>query len=573
MRWGSDAVSGTGSPYLMRRAGRFYVRVRVPAELMERVGLVEVRRALRPMHFHEARLIAARTGAQIKECFRMMRSADHMTNEEAANLIRDCFKDQESWSDRGYAPRTQEIDLELQEQEALAREHLTGLQVQVEQRSFDQELVRTARNYSAAHGIDLATASEDRLNYVVEGIARALIEADRQYLFRLHERLSSYTADDPLFAGPARDLGSGVGLTVNELIEEYCRFKKAEWTPKTLRTHRPKLKLLAEFVGGDRRAEEICRADLLPYPEALLRLRKNYASGAAKSFSSHQTGSESGRIKASTAQTILARTTALFRWSFERGYISTNPAVGLSIAAPKSKKGLKPRRPFTADELTKLFSAPLFTGCHSRFRRFDLGEAVIRDEYFYLPILAYYTGARLGELVQLHFADCMIEGPTPFISINEDGPEKPGQDGFKHVKSHAGVRVVPLHPDLEALGFADFVRGQRKAAGKRKRVFFGIKYGADGQPSTVYSKWFARFLDKVGLEDRALVFHSFRHTAEDFFRTSQVPKYVIDQLIGHQDASSGGAYGSGITLDAASEVVGSLKLPLRLPQLLNSPSK
>ena len=62
-------MSGVASPFLMRRSGQFYVRVRVPGDLIERVGLVEVRRSLGPMRFNEARLLAAQIGAQLKEAF------------------------------------------------------------------------------------------------------------------------------------------------------------------------------------------------------------------------------------------------------------------------------------------------------------------------------------------------------------------------------------------------------------------------------------------------------------------------------------------------------------------------
>ena len=49
----------------MRRSKQFYLRVRVPGDLGERVGLVEVRRSLGPMRFHEARLLAMKIGSQL----------------------------------------------------------------------------------------------------------------------------------------------------------------------------------------------------------------------------------------------------------------------------------------------------------------------------------------------------------------------------------------------------------------------------------------------------------------------------------------------------------------------------
>lgn len=565
-------MTAWAAPFLMRRGTCFYLRVRVPGDLVNLVGVREVRRSLGPMRFHAARQLAARTGSQLKDTFAMMRNANNLSKNDIRNLIRDCFAELGKDRDGGFEPVTSEPDFEVLDQESMAKDHLRNLKYQLSAGTFEADTVAAAKQMAARQKIDLDDASDEKLKVIVEGVVRAMIEAEQLYLFRLGDRLAPYTPTDPLFVGDRRDREKGIGLTVDELIEEYCRHKKVEWTEKTLATHRPKLKLLSDFIGGDRRADTITRDDLRPYPDALLRLRKNFHLSTGKTLQSFQTSAEHARIQPSTATTILARTTALFRWAFHKGYIGSNPAEGLSITVPKTKKGHRSRRPFTKDELAQLFSAPLFAGSRTRYRRFEPGEVENRDAYFFVPVVAYYTGARLGELIQLHFADCVLDGPVPYISINEDSDAKHGEDGYKHVKSDAGVRKIPLHPDIMALGFADFVKRQRKMAGSPKRVFHQIKFGMDGQPSTVFSKWFGRFLDKVGLDDPALVFHSFRHSAEDYLRTNKVPKYIIDQIIGHEDHSSGGDYGFGLSFEDLHEIIANLKLPVRVPELIEAPA-
>lgn len=563
-------MRGVSSPFLMRRSGQYYVRMRVPGDLVERVGLVEVRRSLGPMRFHEARLLAIKIGAQLKEAFVMMRIANDLTKQELLNLTRDCYSTLELERGQGYVPRYSDYDLELIEQRVLAQDHSAALRLQVEKLQFDESTLSAAGKLSALHNVNITSATKERALEIVQGVARAMIEADQLYIFRLGDRLAPYTPSDPLFSAGQRNVSAGIGLTLSELVEEYMRVHRSVWTPKTAKTHLPKLRLLLEFLGPDRRAEDITRADLLPYPDKLLKLRRNYSASVSKTLDSHQTASDEGRINPTTAASILTRTTGMFRWASNQGYISTNPAEGLTILKPKTKKGSHSRRSFNVHELETIFTAPIFTGARSRTRRFEEGDAVIRDDYFYLPIVAYYTGARLGELVQLHISDVIVDGPTPHISVNEDSPQKHGEDGYKHVKSDAGVRLIPLHPDLFELGFKEFVQQQRKGAGKNARLFKSIKYGADGQPSTVYSKWFGRFLDKIGLPDTKLVFHSFRHTAEDYFRTSLVPKYLIEQVIGHQDQSAAADYGVGAGIEVTYDVVAQLKLPIRIPTLIQN---
>lgn len=291
-------MSGVASPFLMRRSGQFYVRVRVPDDLIERVGLVEVRRSLGPMRFNEARLLAAQIGAQLKDAFKMMRNANELSKQEVLNLIRDCFAVLTESNGQGYLPRTSDLDWELAEQRVMAEDHASGLMPQVETRIFNPETVLAAKRLVTDQGIDISDVGDDRLAEIIEGVVRAMLEADRQFVFRLSDRLTPYVPDDPLFQGSARNCNQGIGLTVDELIEEYCKAKRFEWTAKTMKTHRPKLKLLSDFLGGDTRAEAVTRDDMRPYPEAITRLKKNYHLGVAKSLQSSQTKVETARIQA-----------------------------------------------------------------------------------------------------------------------------------------------------------------------------------------------------------------------------------------------------------------------------------
>ena len=75
-------------------------------------------------------------------------------------------------------------------------------------------------------------------------------------------------------------------------------------------------------------------------------------------------------------------------------------------------------------------------------------------------------------------------------------------------------------------------------------------------------------MDKVGLKDPQLVFHSWRHGVEDALRDAGVQPYTIDRIIGHSDATMGGRYGKGVSLGVLAEAVASMKLPVRLTSLL-----
>lgn len=118
----------------------------------------------------------------------------------------------------------------------------------------------------------------------------------------------------------------------------------------------------------------------------------------------------------------------------------------------------------------------------------------------------------------------------------------------KHVKSAAGVRKISLRPDVMELGFAEFV-GRRRKSKISVRLFHTVKFGADQQASTVFSKWFARLLDKQGLKDPSLTFHSLRHGVQDAMRDAKQPQYVIDRMFGHASGTTASQYGVGAAME------------------------
>lgn len=358
------------------------------------------------------------------------------------------------------------------------------------------------------------------------------------------------------------------GPTLSEAVDNYLHAKKASWMGKTFASRVRKLGFLCECLGRGTALTLISADDVRRFRDAISRFRVHKGLRRPETFASRQTEIEADRIDPKTAGLIFETAKAFFRWcKAEQGYIASNPAEDIRMAVARKRKGKKGRRPFTPRELEKLFSSPLFTGCQSRARRFEPGSLIVQDGKRWLPILGYYTGARLGELVQLHIRDVDFSQSAPCLHITEEHSGKPGTTDAKHVKSDAGVRTVPLHPDLIELGFERFVDGRRNAERPSRRLFHEVNFGSDGQASTVFSKFFARLLDKVGLPDPALVFHSFRHGAEDAFRNGLQPQYVIDRIIGHSDGSTSAGYGQGVSLAVAHAAVSAMKLEVSIPRL------
>ena len=213
----------------------------------------------------------------------------------------------------------------------------------------------------------------------------------------------------------------------------------------------------------------------------------------------------------------------LFAWALKRKYIKENIMDEVDIPAfSKPKEGNK-YQTFTIEELQKLFHSELFT------KHWDSNRQ--KRSYFWIVLLGLYTGARLNELCQLEFDDIQEEEGIKFFSINEN-------DG-KRVKTKAGIRRIPIHQELIKLGFLKFVEFMKnESKPSNKRIFFDFEPNVRGEFSAQPSRWFGKYLSKIGLKKEYLVFHSFRHTVRTVLRNHNCPIDRVQRLCGWEGSNS-----------------------------------
>ncbi len=519
---------------------------------------MEINRSLKTYSSVIARRFAAKVSAQVQETFVVIEKNVKISPSEARGLIQSCFADltEELEQYLPYVPASRYPDLELLEQEILAQEKINQLQRRIIAWNFGPDISRKASSYLQKQGISFEIQGDQDQLKLMHGFTQALIEEQRYFQHRLRSPLAAYHAQNSIFQIPepqnfSVNQPSGPtpgfeGVTVRQAVADYLKAKEKSWIAKTHNARVWQLGYLVEFLGEGKRLSDVMPADILEYRKKLIALRAKHGQGKSLGFFEKLTDNDSARIKNKTARLIYEPTQAFFRWAkSEEGLIAINPAADVKWIAQKITKGVFSRRPYTEAELSILFGSPLFTGCKSKHRRFVHGEHVFKDAKYWIPILGYYTGARLGELVQLHLTDVKLDGDTPYLDLNE----KQGLGDKKHIKSSAGVRQIPLHPDVLQLGFGDFVAQRRKWKHPSKRLFSEMKFGTDGQASTEFSKIFARFLDKVGLNEPALTFHSFRHGMADILRDAEIPLYEIDRILGHDSGTMNAQYGNGSSIE------------------------
>jgi integrase len=232
-----------------------------------------------------------------------------------------------------------------------------------------------------------------------------------------------------------------------------------------------------------------------------------------------------------TANKQLSSLRTYWKWLVNHGLAEEgNPWIGLSLPKTQAPPD-ELERPFTDDEVIKLFS-----GDADRLMRDVMGIAAL-------------SGMRKEEIFQLHVGDC-----------------KGGIFNIRRSKTNAGIRKVPIHPDL-----VNTVKA--RCAGKADQEFL-IHEGKAGtgwgeERSMSFTKRFQTYRVSCGVDElleghrRSRVnFHSYRRYFITKADQAGHRREDIERTVGHKvQGMSLGLYSGGASIEQLKVVVDSVKLP------------
>lgn len=261
-------------------------------------------------------------------------------------------------------------------------------------------------------------------------------------------------------------------------------------------------------------------------------------AAAAEAHAAANGGNYAQRYKEAKKSLDIIR--SIFELGVYHDWLPTNPFAKVHITVPrrmiKFHREDQGYEPFDMVELAKIFSAPLYVGCLNDENGYNKpGPNIIKRHRYWAPLLSLWTGMRMNEILQLERSDIQRAADFWYISVNDEAT--------KSLKTKNAFRNIPVHPELERLGFIEWVLARPSG-----QLFPEAVAGTADKPSGPFSKRFANFLKSCGIwEPRRKVFHSFRNNFNDALRTGGVPREFREIINGwsSQKVSEDDSYGSG----------------------------
>jgi len=574
-------------PRLFRRGATYYHRAVVPQDLKATYPKTEETFSLKTTDYKEAlkrvRIAAVEVDRRFEEHRRLLAEnntkpplkelADSDIKRVAEAYYANLLEEDEETRLEGFAPAGERRQTKIIETDDLDHINVLISESLKQRPSFEDNedttnALLTSLKYDYARGeIDpfIADEAEDVLNWDNINIrldpsspswpkvARALQAATIRAYEAILRRNQGEIIETPKAEGVAPE--SRVPMlsgAVAEWIEEKSR---TSWVAKTQNEHRI---WTGHFISmiGDRPLDSYTKADARAFKAVLMRLPPNWVKIAELQGLPIERAADKAKklglapMSDNNVNKLLGFVGSFWRWA-EGHYdeASSNPFSGLQIKQRKCARD--ERDPFTLDELHTMFKAPLYTGCLSVKNWQTPGTVIPRDSGFYwVPLISLYTGARLGEVIQLYTSDIREEDGITFFDINDDGEDK-------RLKTAYSRRTIPVHQALVGMGFMDLVARRRNAG--NQRLFPDIEMGKDGYYSSPFSKRFSRFLKHTGIKQKTNAFHSFRHCFEDACRDSDVSAEVMNALQGHSEKGMAARYGKGYALRKLAEAMEQLR--------------
>jgi integrase len=178
---------------------------------------------------------------------------------------------------------------------------------------------------------------------------------------------------------------------------------------------------------------------------------------------------------------------------------------------------IKTRNPFSAEELNKMF-------------RIFVEKDFFKDEnlaYFYVPMIAFFSGMRIEEICKLRKMDIIKENGVYCFDING------------YVKTVDSIRKVPIHKFLlKNLRLLEYIDSREDLLFDLPTVVINRRVKYSKKYSAIFGEFRKDFVSEDRIEKDLVSFHSLRHHFSSSLSSANVQVPAISALLGHRLAAN-----------------------------------
>lgn len=542
-----------GINHLVLRHGIYYFRIAIPKRLQGRFRKEELKYSLRTVDKLHARQLCRSMSSNAETLFEFITSMPDLTEAQVQEISRNYFRalledgNELVWclgnDPITSQPRDPNLDRNSEAEDALENESRYRT---LREKGLTPPGIRSdVSNALAKIGFPDVKQSQEAFDLLCQTFMRAKVESYRVLAAKLLKQNDKEMPLDAMFAGiisttlPAVAGQSNAVVdnhhSLDVLTDKYLSVNAGKWKGKTKLDQARSMRLLKELLGGELNVVQLTTAHVVKVRDALCLLPKNYEKKVGKLGIKELITKEGERISPKTAEKYLGMVKSFLIWLENEGYITKAPGKNVHVIYKETEK---PRLPFSMTQLEKLFSSPLFRGYQSQHKRYKPGSLLTKDAEYWIPLLAIFSGLRLGEIIQTLTSDVKKQGEINFIDLAETEGSK------KKLKTKYSHRRVPVHPVLVALGFMEFVESRRN---KHQYLFHEFACN-EKQPGTKYGKCFSRYLKNSFIKTPKTTFHSFRHNFTDALDKNSVHVTHKYAMLGHTGSEASAHYGETLPI-------------------------
>jgi integrase len=483
-------------PWKHPKSGVYWVRKRVPDDLLKLVGKREEKRSLQTRDPAEAKRRHALALVEIEGRWANLRAGPKVLTEREAHQMampihdrwlrqhRDNPSQQTAWNvdlvDQVFvkqnAPKSFDF-LYDNTDTVLDRDRLKVLQM-------EKWCLELADECSTVQGFVI---DDDGRRVLASAIAAALQRASltlRQLAKGGHPVSTFFSASNPAPSEPPRK-----PVSLGDLVKGWAAERRP--VAKTLYEWSRVVRQLETYLGHDD-ALRLTGETLIDWKRSMV---------------------DAGLRSKTIQDSKLAPVRAILQWGVQNKLLPSNPADGISLDV-RSKQSEK-KRSFSDEEAKTILRAAL------------VEKDPVRR---WVPWIGAYSGARVSEICQLRSED--------IIKIEEIWCMKFDPEAGS-LKTSGSERIIPLHPALIETGFLKFVA--KIKAGPIFAALAPDKFGKRGGNGT---KVIGRFVRQLGLTDTRLSpSHSWRHRIKTSGRKHGLAQDILDAITGHGSRSVADSYG------------------------------